>query len=217
MTITPMAAHIKPAGEGRPARRRNGPSTENKILAAAEDLFALHGFDAVSTSQLAAAAGVAIGALYHHFPSKEALYAAAIKRAFANKSTPPQDIQDSLDPPRRKLTRMVAWFTTTMVLDRNFGLLLKRELLDPRPSTPNLIDEDLFRKSLNLTKDLLSQLVPAADTDEAVASMLALLFGFTNLKGIQAILPSVRHMLATPEDIAEHIVSLLLHGLEPPR
>ncbi|GLR65441.1 putative transcriptional regulator, TetR family protein [Acidocella aquatica] len=215
MTVTHKTG--KAVGEGRPVRRRDGPLTENKILAAAEELFARHGFDAVSTSQLAAAAGVAIGALYHHFPSKEALYAAAIKRAFADKSTPPKDILDSTEPPRRKLTRLVAWFTNNMILDRSFGLLLKRELLDPRPSTPNLIDEDLFRKSLDLTKDLLHQLVPAANTDEAVASMLALLFGFTNLKGIQAILPNVRSMLATPEDIAEHIVSLLLYGLVPPR
>jgi len=198
----------------RPARRRDGPSTEAAILTAAELLFAKYGFDAVSTKQLAAEAGIAIGALYHHFPSKEAVYAAATRRAFAANSMPPRDLMESKDPPERIFTRLIAWFVCTIISDKNFGLLLKRELLDPRPSTPHLIDKELFLQPLNLCKSLLRQLAPRADVDEAVASLLALLFGFTNLKGIHAILPSVRKSMATPEKISERVTQLLLRGLQ---
>jgi len=198
----------------RPARRRDGPMTEDAILTAAESLFARYGFEAVSTKQLAAAAGVAIGAVYHHFPSKEAVYAAATKRAFAAKSTPPSGLMNSQEPPERILTQLIAWFVSAIVLDRNFGLLLKRELLDPRPSTPHLIDKDLFQQPLELCKSLLQRLAPQADVDEAVASLLALLFGFTNLKGIHAILPSALKTISTPQEVSERVTRLLLRGLQ---
>jgi len=50
--------------------------------------------------------------------------------------------------------------------------------------------------------------------DEAVASLLALLFGFTNLKGIHAILPSVRKSISTPQEVSERVTRLLLRGLQ---
>ena len=194
-------------------RRRDSPSTENSILSAAERLFALHGFDAVTTKQLATEAGVAIGAVYHHFPSKEALYAAATKRAFAAKSSLPAELLESQDPPERRLAALVTWFIKSILQDRNFGLLLKREMLDPRPSTPQLLDRDIFQEPLALFKDLIRQIAPRANCDEAVASMFALIFGFANLKGIYAMFPSLRKTLVKPEEIAEHATNLLLRGL----
>jgi len=198
----------------RPARRRDGQKTEDAILNAAETLFAKRGFDAVSTKQLAAAAGVAIGAVYHHFPSKEDLYAAVTRRAFAARSMPPNELIEAKEPPAQKLTRLIAWFVETMVMDKTFGLLLKRELLDPRPSTSHLSDKELFQTPLELCKTLLRELAPRADVDEAVASLLALLFGYTNLKGIHAILPGVRKSISTPREISELVTRLLLRGLQ---
>lgn len=44
-----------------------------RILAAAVELFAHHGYDGTSVAQVIARAGVAKGGFYHHFASKEAL------------------------------------------------------------------------------------------------------------------------------------------------
>jgi len=195
-------------------RIRNGPSTESRILDTAENLFAAYGFDAVSISQLATAAGVTIGALYHHFASKEALYAAVARRVFTAKSIPPAAVTEPVGTPRVRLTRLISWFAGTLILDKNFGLLLMRELLAPRPAMPELIGQELFRGQFDLCKELLRELVPGVNADEAVASTVALLFGFTNLKGMQAILPGIRNSFERPEAISERIVSLLLHGLQ---
>ncbi len=47
--------------------------TRQRIVAAAVSLFAEQGFDATSVNQVVARAGVAKGALYHHFESKDDL------------------------------------------------------------------------------------------------------------------------------------------------
>ena len=50
-----------------------GPDLRSRILDAAVDLFARHGYEGTSVSQVVAAAGVAKGGFYHHFPSKQDL------------------------------------------------------------------------------------------------------------------------------------------------
>ncbi|HKC28326.1 MAG TPA: TetR/AcrR family transcriptional regulator [Jatrophihabitans sp.] len=47
--------------------------TRARVLEAAVELFAQHGYDGTSVSQVITKAGVAKGGFYHHFASKEAL------------------------------------------------------------------------------------------------------------------------------------------------
>jgi len=64
--------------QARPAVRRRTRDRRRAIIAAAERLFAEHGYARTSMKQLAAAVGVADASLYNHFASKreilEALY-----------------------------------------------------------------------------------------------------------------------------------------------
>ena len=55
--------------------------TRNRILSAALNLFRERGFDETSMREIAAAAGVAIGAAYYYFDSKEALVMAFYHQA----------------------------------------------------------------------------------------------------------------------------------------
>lgn len=50
--------------------------TRSKILAEAYTLFLQQGFHGTSMRQIAEAAGIALGAIYNHFPGKEALFKA---------------------------------------------------------------------------------------------------------------------------------------------
>lgn len=59
------------------AERRE--ATRGAIIRAATALFGRHGFAATSVDQLAAKAGVAKGAVYHHFATKEALFEAVFE------------------------------------------------------------------------------------------------------------------------------------------
>ena len=55
-------------------------ATRAALVAAARPLFAEHGYAAVSTDQIARAAGVTRGALYHQFAGKEDLFAAVFEQ-----------------------------------------------------------------------------------------------------------------------------------------
>jgi AcrR family transcriptional regulator len=58
-------------------------ATREALVGAARPLFAAHGFGAVSTDQIARAAGVTRGALYHQFAGKEDLFAAVFEQVEA--------------------------------------------------------------------------------------------------------------------------------------
>ncbi|MGI5145992.1 TetR/AcrR family transcriptional regulator [Plantactinospora sp. CA-294935] len=69
------------AGPGRPLRA-DAQRNRVRILAAAEEVFAEHGV-AASTEEVAARAGVAIGTVFRHFPTKNDLLAAIMKGVLA--------------------------------------------------------------------------------------------------------------------------------------
>ncbi|HLK26679.1 MAG TPA: TetR family transcriptional regulator [Caulobacteraceae bacterium] len=58
-----------------------GQATRERILAAAERLFAAQGFAGVSMPQIAQASGITAGAIYKHFASKADLFFQVVTRA----------------------------------------------------------------------------------------------------------------------------------------
>jgi AcrR family transcriptional regulator len=53
--------------------QKTEPSTRDKILKAAQKLFARHGYDGTTTKELAEKAGIAEGTLFRHFANKKAI------------------------------------------------------------------------------------------------------------------------------------------------
>ena len=71
----------QPAAAPRNRRKPAGrSSTRERILAAAERLFAEQGFSLVSMPAIAAASGITAGAIYKHFDSKAALFFEVVRR-----------------------------------------------------------------------------------------------------------------------------------------
>lgn len=54
-------------------------STRRRLIAVARDLFSERGYEATPLEEILARAGVSKGALYHHFPNKEALFEAVLR------------------------------------------------------------------------------------------------------------------------------------------
>src|SRR5436309_1554403 len=70
---TAMATH-------RPLRKGESEETRARILNTALALFREHGFEQTTMRQIAAQSGMALGAAYYYFPSKEALVMAFYER-----------------------------------------------------------------------------------------------------------------------------------------
>jgi AcrR family transcriptional regulator len=71
---------------GRPRKGdlRNRKPTRDRILDAAEELFALHGFETTSVDAIAHRAGLTVGALYRHFSAKGELLLDVVRRALTS-------------------------------------------------------------------------------------------------------------------------------------
>ncbi len=67
---------------GRPSKRdESGDASRDRLLKAAYALFTKRPFDSVTAAEIAAAAGVAHGLLFHHFGSKHGLYLEMMRHA----------------------------------------------------------------------------------------------------------------------------------------
>jgi AcrR family transcriptional regulator len=109
----------------------------DRLLAAAGDLFARHGFDAVSVRQITSRAKANLGAITYHYGSKEALFHAVLDRVGARMSDRFVAIAAERGTPLERIGRVV-----TMVLTDDHlpaPTLILRELANDRPLPPPLV------------------------------------------------------------------------------
>ena len=112
---------VKSAAAEIPARE--------KILDAAEELFARRGFAGVGLSELAETVGLGKSSLFHHFRSKAQLYAAVVERILI-------DIENAL------VRALAAGGSPVERLDRWIDTII--DLLGERPSHSRLLLRSMF-------------------------------------------------------------------------
>lgn len=90
-----------------PLRTRDARATRARLIRAALDLFTTQGFRGTTTPEIAQRAGVAEATIYRHFPSKDALLAAACLEAqsYGRRLIAPAD-QDAAVDARSLLARL---------------------------------------------------------------------------------------------------------------
>lgn len=75
------AVNVLPTSSSAPLSEKM-PDARDRILAAAQSLFAMRGFEGVSTTQIAKVAGITQPLIHYHFKNKEALWKATVARLF---------------------------------------------------------------------------------------------------------------------------------------
>src|SRR3954465_3113285 len=97
-------------------RIEKGQATRDRLIGAGRALFGERGYDATSIEAIIEAAGVARGALYHHFATKEALFDAVLDRLVAESAGSVADAaRASSDPVESLRAGCSAWLR--MALD----------------------------------------------------------------------------------------------------
>ncbi len=118
-------------------------TTADRILDAAEDLFAEKGYSATSLGDVADRVGIRSPSLYNHFRNKEALYEAVLERLLTEFSAPLEELG------RAAVTyeRVFNWLETIVRqhhANPNLARLLQHAALSGGPHTNEMIDR-LFR------------------------------------------------------------------------
>ena len=117
-------------------RRRKGERTAERILDAAEALFAERGYAGATLRDVATAVGVRTPSLYNHFPSKESLYAAVLERGIS----PVLDVLTAVVEARGRSDRDVR-----QIVERTM------KLVGRRPELPRLIQHETLSGGRHLT------------------------------------------------------------------
>jgi len=123
---------------------RDGAPTRARITATALRLFVEQGIAETTTKDIARAAGIAEGALYRHYPSKEALAWDLFIANYTALALRLDQLQKSQPTLQAKLEAMIRHFCTFFDGDRTlFAYLLLSQhghLARVKPSMPNPVD-----------------------------------------------------------------------------
>lgn len=129
----------------RPRRGRIGAAMEERILRAAEEVFAERGFRGATTAAIAERAGVAKPSLHYYFGTKEALYRAVLKRILELWL----DASDEIAPDADPATALAAYIARKVEHSRTRPLASKvfaNELLHGAPEIRDFLAGELKRK-----------------------------------------------------------------------
>ncbi|HEV8556945.1 MAG TPA: helix-turn-helix domain-containing protein [Actinophytocola sp.] len=164
------------------------PGTRERILVAAEELFAESGFDATPTSKIAARARVPKGLVHYYFARKQDLLAALVERLPDERIEParivvPGDLTASL-------CRLVAELDARMKASRLLSHLLWREA-----DTHRAVRDALQERFRRVVDQVRAVIVAAGAGGLAVADVDA-------ASGLLALAVSYRHSVARHEDEA---------------
>ena len=106
---------------------------EEKITGAAERLFARDGFAATGMRAIAQAAKVSIGAIYHHFKSKEAILERIIREELERRQRFLEGLRAQGLPLQKQIQQIVQMHFNLLQEKSNTARLFFRERFDPSP------------------------------------------------------------------------------------
>ena len=140
--------------ENRPVGLRDRQKQERgqRIVKAAEKLFARKGYVEVAMEDVAARAGLAVGTIYNYFPSKSALLLAIVRRETESLLASGRKILE--DPPRDPVAGVAAF--TEIFLDdfTRDDRRLWRELFGAAIAEPATVGRRLFEGDTQLVTQL---------------------------------------------------------------
>jgi AcrR family transcriptional regulator len=184
--------------------------TVTRILSSAEELFLERNYADVTVSQVAEAAGLTKGAVYHYFPSKEKLYLAMLHNDLAQKSRlyrqQALEIDGSCAERLRHLTR--AFLSLPETKRRLIGLVRRDVNIFP----PQLRDE-LVRAYQQALPDLVEEIIRDGVRDGELMPCDPRLLAWQFVALVEVVLtPYAKQRFACDDDKLNYVLSMFLNG-----
>jgi TetR/AcrR family transcriptional regulator len=147
--------HLSWLSMGRPRKDAFDEATEVRVLRAAETIFGERGYRGARLEDIAEQAGIRRPSLLYHFKTKQDLYSAVVRRAFAEmRGAVLNSIQPGTDYTSR-LHAVVAGLMRFEADHRGLVQVIFRELIDPDGGARNVVAEE-FVPLVDLLDDFVS-------------------------------------------------------------
>jgi len=158
---------------GRSAQREAQPDRRTNILLAAEKLFALRGFHAVSIRDIAAEAGVPLALVGYYYGAKHELYHAIFESWSPSIAGRIEGLQTAMSEPdlAKRLAKILDAFVTPLVAlhqhpeGQYYALMAARDLSSPTPEADRA-HREFFDPMAHAFIDALMTTVPKATRGE---------------------------------------------------
>lgn len=187
-----------------------------RILDAGVQLFATHGFDGVSMTTLARLARVSKANIFHHYASKDALYAAVLKHAVSDFASQLAQLNREEPDFACRVRTFVGWHSQRLREREPHTRLVLRELFGQSGRGPELARE-VFAESQRRLLELVAagqqagQLRAGVDPAVVVLTLVAVdVFAFLAAPTLRAI-PEMA-FAAYAEVMARRVSDLVLNG-----
>ncbi len=152
----------------------NSPSdreTRDRVLKAAEQLFADRGFKAVTVREICRAARANVAAVNYHFGDKLGLYREVIQTAIDAMREATEAARTAGDgkPPDEQLRLYVAIFLERLLSSGHESIhkLITREITDPTPALDDLVDQGV-RPRIEYLSGVIGRMIGCDPSDERV-------------------------------------------------
>lgn len=208
--------------------RTAGKSTKGvreRLLGAAEELFAERGFDGTSVRDLASAARCNIASVNYYFGGKEKLYTEIWRRhLLLMRDTRIASIEKVMkdsggEPQLEELLRSFAYAFIGPLLDERGGArlikLMAREMLDPH-LPPSMFTDDVIKPTLFAMQRALSKACPNLPESKValvVFSLTGQLFHTVRIKTALHSLDDEVLPVFEPAEVIDHIVAFTAAGI----
>jgi|SRR5947209_8596171 len=201
--------------------KTDDPEARAKILTAAEELFAEHGFAGVGVRQIAAAAGVNGAMIHYYFGNKENLYRAIIENAATTVRGLIADAMRSATTLEERLTRFVKAYAGYIFGHPHLARILSREMLAGGHHLMQIIPKyaatnyGMLREAMaeGMRRGELRQI----DVDLAPISLIGMIVVFQLVRPIITLgLGKLQFDERFIERLAAHTVDLFLNGAVAP-
>ena len=193
------------------------PAARAKILAAAEPLFAEHGFKGVGIRQIAAAAGANGAMIHYYFGNKEGLYLAIIETAAATVRGLISEAMASASSLEERLTRFVKAYAGYLFGHPHLARILLREMLAGGTHIMEIIPK-YATTNYGMLREAMSEGVRRGelrdlDVDLAPISLMGMIIVFQLIRPIIAMgLGHIQLDERFIERLATHTIDLFLNG-----
>jgi TetR/AcrR family transcriptional regulator len=192
----------------------------SRILQAATELFARHGFDHVSMNAVAEAAGVSKANIFHHFKSKDELYVRSLSQACEASRSSLDAMAEGEGDAWQRIRRFVDDHLQHMMEYSRDSRLILREVVENRPGTAQRLAQEVFRDNFNRLVGIIAD----CQREGALRAELDPVFVATLLLGANVFFfqsqEVMRHLDGVdfaddPSRYGAMFVDILMHGAMP--